>query len=143
MSAAVTINRPIKDVFDYVTDIPRETEWFTGMRAVRRLSRLGHGTGTEYEFRMRLWGYPFSTLMRVTDFAPPGRMTMLSIRSPITFSATYSFEPLPDGGTLVRLDAHVIGGSVYRLLGPAFLPMLRVAISRRFALLKQRMEAPA
>lgn len=141
MSAAVTINRPIQEVFDYVTDIPRETEWFTGMRAVRSLSHHGHGIGTEYEFGMRLWGYRFSSRMRVTDFAPPGRMTLLSIRSPITFSAMYSFEPLPDGGTRVRLDAHVIGGSVYRLLGPAFLPMLRIAVARRFALLKQRMEA--
>lgn len=138
---AVTINRPIDEVWEYVSDIRNDVEWFTGIKAVRMVSAGEHGAGTELELDIHLFGWRFTSHMRITDFVPPGWMTMLSVRSPINYSATYRLEPANDGtGTTFMLDAHVIAGSVYRLFGPAFTPLLRVAVQRRFAVLKRVLE---
>lgn len=139
--AAITINRPIDEVWDYVSDIRNDVEWFTGVKAVRTLSAVEHGVGAELEVDTHLLGWRFTTRLRITDFVPPGRMTLLSARSLIHYSATYRLEPANEGtGTTFMLDALVIAGGYYRLLGPAFVPLLRKAVQRRFTVLKQVLE---
>jgi uncharacterized protein YndB with AHSA1/START domain len=142
IQAAITINRPIGEVWDFVSDIRNQVQWFAGMRAVRAVSAVERGTGAELEVDVQLFGWRFTSRMKVTDFVPPGRMTMLSARSPINFSAAYRLEPANDGfGTTFMLEAIVIAGSIFRLFGPAFGPMLRAAVRRRFIALKQLLES--
>jgi hypothetical protein len=87
--------------------------WWTGVKAVRILSP------GELELYVCLFGWRFTSHMRITDFVPPGRMTLLSARSPINFSGTYRLEPANEGtGTTFMLNALVIAGSFYRLRGP-------------------------
>jgi uncharacterized protein YndB with AHSA1/START domain len=139
--AAITINRPINEVWEYVSDIRNQVQWFAGMRTIRAVSAVERGTGAELEVEAQLFGWRYTSRMKVTDFVPPGRMTMLSARSPINFSATYRLEPANDGtGTTFMLEAIVIAGSFFRLLGPAFAPMLRTAVQRRFVVLKHVLE---
>jgi hypothetical protein len=139
---AITINRPIAEVWEYVSDIRNDVQWFRGIKAVRPLSAVERGAGAVLEIEAHLFGWRFTSQMRVTDFVPPGRMALLSSHSAaIHYSATYRFEPANEGaGTIFMLDAHVIAGSYYRLFGPAFAPLLRVALRRRFAVLKQVLE---
>jgi hypothetical protein len=139
--AAITINRPIDEVWEYVSDLRNDVQWFDGVRAVRPLSAVERGAGAELQVDAYLFGWRFTSRMRITDFVPPGRMTMLSSHSAITYSATYRLEPANEGnGTTFVLDALVIAGSYYRLLGPAFGPLLRVAVQRRFVVLKRVLE---
>ena len=138
---AITINRPIGEVWEYVSDIRNDVEWFSGIKTVRPLSAVERGAGAELEVHAHLFGWRFISHMRITDYVPPGRMTMLSALSAINYSATYRLEPANEGtGTTFMLDALVIAGSFYRLLGPAFAPLLRIALRRRFAVLKQVLE---
>ena len=139
--AAITINRPIDEVWEYVSDLRNKVEWFTGIKAVRMVSTGEHGVGTELELYVHLFGWRFTSYMRITDFVPPGRITMLSARSPVHYSGTYRLEPANDGtATNFTLDAIVIAGSFYRLFGPAFGPLLRITVQRRFAVLKRLLE---
>lgn len=138
---AITINRPIAEVWEYVSDIRNDVQWFSGVKAVRPLSAVERGAGAVLQVDAHLFGWRFTSHLRITDFVPPGRMTMLSSHSAINYSATYRLEPANEGtGTTFMLDALVIAGSYYRLLGPAFAPLLRVALRRRFAVLKQVLE---
>ena len=136
--AAITIERPIGEVWEYVSDIRNDVEWFAGIKAVRTVSDVKREAGAELELDAHLFGWRFTSRMRITDYVPPGRMTMLSALSPINYSATYRLEPANDGtGTTFMLDALVIAGSYYRLFGPAFAPLLRAAVQRRFVVLKR------
>jgi len=141
--AAITIDRPIHDVFGYVCDIRNDVQWCSTVKAVRTVSAVELGIGCRYELDVRLFGWRFTSGMRVTDFVPPGRMTMLSGHSGnLTYSGIYRLEPAKDGaGTLLILDVHFIASGYYRMFGPAFGPMLRRTVQRDFVVLKQVLES--
>ncbi len=52
----ITINRPVAEVFAYVSDLPRGTEWQPGLVEVRRITEGPEGVGTQYYWRTQIHG---------------------------------------------------------------------------------------
>lgn len=137
----VIIDRPVDEVFAYVTDLRNDIEWFQGIKSVHVTSIVDHGVGTEYEQDTFFLGWRFMSRHRVTEYIPPARMTLLAIKSATPFTALYLFEPVSDGrSTRFVLDAQVIGSSVYRYFGRWFIPLLVKAVDKRIAILKAVLE---
>ncbi len=141
VTESVEIERPISEVFDFVADLTRDPQWFRGVREVRVLSTVERGAGTEYEQVTRLFGWPFIAHVRMTEYEPPHRAVLESIRSATPFRAEYRLGQLNGGrSTRYTLDATVAGSSFYRLFGPVFLPLLRRATRQRLGGHKRLLE---
>jgi hypothetical protein len=139
---SVEIDRPVPEVFDFVADLTHDPAWFRGVRSVRVVSAVQCGLGTEYEQTTRLFGWPFTARVVITEYDRPWRAALRSLRSATPFAATYLFEPLSGGRTRYTLEAEVAGVGFYRLFGPLFLPLLRRATARRLLALKSLLEHP-
>jgi hypothetical protein len=132
----------VAEVFAFVADLTHDPQWFRGVHEVRVVSATASGVGTEYEQITRLFGWLFTARVLMTEFDPPRRAALRSLRSATPFLATYLFDPIDGGrGTRYTLDAEVSGAGFYRLFGPLFLPLLRCAARSRLLGLKRLLES--
>ncbi len=137
----LVVDRPVDQVFAYVTDSRNNVEWFRGVRAVRVLSLVDHGVGAEYEQDNLLFGWRFTARMRVTEYVPPARLSLLSTVSATPYTATFTFQSIDAGqSTRMVLDTKVVGASVYRYMGRWFFPLLHRAVTKRLHLLRDILE---
>jgi uncharacterized protein YndB with AHSA1/START domain len=53
LANSINIDRPVADVFAYVTDLSNEPAWHTDLLEARRVSEGPAGIGTRYEVRFK------------------------------------------------------------------------------------------
>jgi uncharacterized protein YndB with AHSA1/START domain len=135
----IVVDRPIGEVFAFVTDPRNDPQWWRGVREVRIVTS-GDPVGTEYEQVTHLFGQRFVARIGLTEHDPPHRAVLTAVRSAVPFTATYSFEPVDAGRTRFRMTATVAVAGAYRLLGPVFLPLLRHRTRSYFRVLKHVLE---
>jgi uncharacterized protein YndB with AHSA1/START domain len=109
-SANVNIDRPVTEVFAYVTEPRHFPAWNS---AVESVTPAG---GNRYAMRRQLPGGPATNDLAVTASDPPTLFEIRTTTGPTPFVYRYRFEPA-GGGTLVTLDAQVeLPGLLARLL---------------------------
>lgn len=98
----IEVDRPLTEVFAYISDFARIEEWDPAVARGVRLTPGAPGIGSEYRIEMKAG---FALHYRVIDFEPRKRMLM-DVQSRI-FSAREEilFSELPDGGSAVRYIA--------------------------------------
>jgi uncharacterized protein YndB with AHSA1/START domain len=130
------IRRPRHEVYQYVADLERDTQWWTGVLAVRRL-------GPDlYEQVNRLAGLTFTIRVIIIAAVPPQRLTYRSAPgTPVPFQATYLLSETPSGTGLTFRAEVTASGVAFRLLGPAFRWHLRRVTQRNFDRLSRLLEA--
>jgi uncharacterized protein YndB with AHSA1/START domain len=115
VTTTVDINRPIEEVFEYLTNVDNAPEWSVEIVEVTRDGpfRLG-ATGKD----VRMMGKKqVSMPWTVTEFAPPRRM-VLEYTEPFAFSAAFLFEATSLGTTQVTCTSQMNPTGRWRLLSP-------------------------
>jgi uncharacterized protein YndB with AHSA1/START domain len=97
-TTAITIGRPIDDVFARLADPSGFPEWNS---AVESVQPRGEG---RYVMRRRLPGGPAINDLEIVERQPPTAFAVRTTSGPTPFAYHYAFEPV-DGGTLVTLRA--------------------------------------
>jgi uncharacterized protein YndB with AHSA1/START domain len=117
-SYAVTIQRPVGDVFAYVADGEHDPEWRPGVLDIRRAS--GDGMGARYAQGVRgPMGRRIAADYEITAFEPDRRIEFQVIAGPARPRGRYDFEPVDTGTRLTfSLDAE-LGGVRGLLMGRA------------------------
>lgn len=123
---------PVEDVFPFFTDVEnleRITPSELGFSVVPPIP-LEVAEGTEFEYRLRLWGIPFGWRSRIPVWDPPHRFADEQLRGPYhTWYHEHRFEA-SQGGT--RMTDRV----TYRLpghpLAAPLLPLVRRQLERIF-----------
>ena len=116
-SYAVTIARPADEVFAFLADGEKCTQWRHGVLDIRRDS--GDGVGTRYTQGVRgPMGRRIAADYVITVFEPGRRLEFETVAGPVRPHGRYDLEPAQDGGTRLTfsLDAH-IGGLRGLLMG--------------------------
>lgn len=122
---SITINRPVADVFDYVTDLSNEPAWHTDLLEARRTSDGPAGIGTRYQVRFKpFMGYSEGT-EEVIGFEPKRLQVVRGEVGPMRPTVTYLVEP-SDGGTQFSRRLQLEASGLMGLL----LPLMRVMIVR-------------
>ena len=118
-SHEVVVKRPIEEVFAYLADGERCTEWRPGVVSIARVSGDG-GVGTRYAQQVRgPMGRSIAADYEITRSDPPRLLEFQTVTGPARPHGLYELEEL-DGGTRVRftLDAD-LGGVRGLLMGGA------------------------
>ena len=132
------IDRPVEEVFEYLTDVSRLPEWQSSAESAAIEGELREGALVR-EVRSFMGRRAASTL-EVTEYEPPRRFSLRVVEGPIHYWVEHRLEPL-DGRTLVTLVGHGEARGVPRLMQGA----VRRAVERQFVkdleALKQNIES--
>jgi uncharacterized protein YndB with AHSA1/START domain len=112
-SYAVTINRPVADVFAYVANGENCKEWRPGvLDIIRAGGEMIDGVGTRYLQGVKgPMGRRISADYEITVFEPDKRIEFQTVSGPARPHGRYDFAATADGGTKLTfgLDAELSG----------------------------------
>ncbi len=89
---SILINRPIEEVFTYVSDLTHSAEWQNGLVEVRMVSEGPVGVGTRYAFVRSFMGKKMEASNEIEEFVPNSKIAFKTTSGPIPLEASYLFE---------------------------------------------------
>jgi uncharacterized protein YndB with AHSA1/START domain len=110
----VEIERPVRDVFAYVTDVGNLPKW---QRATSEAAWVGGeppGTGARIRQKTRFLGRTMDIELEVTAYETERRFDLRTLKGPISFTVRHSFQP-SDGGTKIQFVGEGEAGGFFRL----------------------------
>lgn len=104
---SIVINRPVEEVFAFVTDGSKASQWQGGLEAVEGQANT---VGDQYTEVRKFLGREMRSVMEVTAFEPNSRWAARVLKGPVPYEVSVQFEPL-DGGTRMttRVDGEPTG----------------------------------
>jgi uncharacterized protein YndB with AHSA1/START domain len=139
--SSIEIARPPDQVFAYVTDPSRFTEWQHDVVNVRMEGGGAPGVGSRFTTTRRIGGVERTMTQEITENNPPTDWAARAIAGPIRAHADITVEPL-NGGARSRVtfaldfEGHGIGVPLI----PAIRRMAAKGAPRSYRNLKERLE---
>jgi len=127
-SDSTTIDRPVEDVFAYVTDTANDPAWHTDILEARKTSDGPIGAGTTWHQRIKPFMGVSEATAEVVAFEPHRKEVLRGVAGPMQPTLTYLFEPAGGGTTFTRRIQIEASG----LMG-LMLPLMRPMIGKRNA----------
>lgn len=103
---SIFVERPIEEVFAYLTDLGRVPEWQTNVLFLQLQSGGTLRTGAHLVELRKFLGRKIESVVEVTDYTPPHRYTIKVQSGPIPFEIS---NLLSESGGGTRIDASVEG----------------------------------
>ena len=135
------INRPIEDVFSYVSDPLNFPRWNSAVQAVRKTSAGANDTGSTYVMERELptTGRAINEL-EVVASERPSEFAIRATTGPTPFMYRYRFTA-ENGETVMQLEAEVELPRAAALLPQLAQRAVKKGVDDNFATLKQILEA--
>jgi len=136
------VERPVEEVFAYLTDLERVPDWQTNVLFLQLQSSGGLRKGARLVELRKFLGRKVESVVEVTEYEPPERYT-ISVRSgPVPFSIS---NTLSESGGGTRIDAVVEGepGRFFGLIEWRVVKAVERELSNSLATLKDILEARA
>jgi len=138
----VTIERPIAEVFAYVTDIDRLAEWQPNVISVTNETGGPIAKGTRLrEVRRGPMGREVSALVEVSAFEPERRFDLRVLEGPLPIDGAHTFSA-EGNSTHIEFTAEGAPSGPLRLLAPLLARVLRRQFEAYYAKLSENL-APA
>ena len=138
----VRIERPIEEVFAYVSDPLNFPRWNSAVEAVRKTSAGESDVGSTYLMERQLPTGRASNELEIVAHERPKAFAIRATSGPTPFVYRYRFSS-ESGGTVVQLDAEVELQGTAALLGKLARPAVKKGVDENFAALKELLEARA
>jgi uncharacterized membrane protein len=107
---SVVINRPVAEVFAFVTDPANNTKWQDGLVESRMATSDPMGVGAQVIDVRKFLGRDMESKLEVTVFEPNKRFMQKVISGPIPFEIIETFDPDVNGTKLTVLTHGEPGG---------------------------------
>jgi len=137
--ASVRIERPVEEVFAYVSDPENFPRWNSAVRTVRPTSAGEVAVGSTYAMTRDLPTGRAENELEITAHEPPRAFAIRTLSGPTPFVYRYAFSS-SDGGTLLELDAEVELPGAAALMGPLARRAVKRGVDENFATLKAVLE---
>jgi carbon monoxide dehydrogenase subunit G len=135
----VRIDRPVDEVFDYVSDPRNFPHWNSAVQAVRETSPGADGIGATYLMERELPSGHAENQLEVVDQRRPRELEIQTTSGPTPFTYRYRFTD-EGGGTHLELAAEVELGGIAGALGPLASRAVKRGVDSNFADLKRILE---
>jgi uncharacterized protein YndB with AHSA1/START domain len=121
----VTVNRPQKDVFDYLAEGTHNREWRSGVLEIERTS-AAEGQGATYrQVLSGPGGRRIDGDYRVTVFDPPRRLEFQVTAGPARPTGVFELSENADQSTRVRFSLDLNPSGLMRLMTPMISRQMR------------------
>jgi uncharacterized protein YndB with AHSA1/START domain len=137
---SIVIDRPIAEVFAFVTDQRNTPQWQAGLVEVRPLAEGLPGVGKRYALVRKFMGRRMEAVNEYLRYETDKLVTFKTISGP-EVEASYLFEPVENGTRVtsrVRLQIPGVMGLFDPLIGMSLRREMRAALPALKALLESR-----
>lgn len=139
---SIEINRPLEEVFAYLSNLENNSEWRSSSFEARKTSEGPIGVGTRYRMVNNILGLRLENEAEVIEYEPNRKCTNRSTSGPLPITAQRIFERVK-GGTRVRFVVEVEPRGFFKLVEPFLARLARRRVVTDAAHLKNLMEARA
>ncbi len=139
---SAVINRPLEEVFAFVTNLEHAPRWLPDVTRIELLTPGPLRVGSRFKETRLMKGKEHSAVIEVSVHEPPHRHAASATMMGVT--ATYHYHFSPDGsGTRVHLVAEVAGRGLGKLLVPMVTGAMKKQDGDQLDRLKAAIEAQA
>ena len=110
---SVIINRPVKEIFDFVTEVTNHPK-FSPSETAEWASQDAPKLGSIFRSVSRFLGRSIESTGEITSWNPPHKYSYSGNSGPITLFNQWEFEEI-DGGTQVTLSGEVEAGGFFNV----------------------------
>ena len=142
VEASVVINRPVEEVFAFVTTPENDPQWRSGMLESKQTSEGPKGVGTTEQGVVQLLGRRIEWTAEATEYEPNKKVKDKVAAGPMSAEQSQTFEPV-EGGTRFTLVLEGETGGFFRLAEPIVIRILQRDLEADVANLKDILEAEA
>jgi len=104
------INRPVQEVFDFVTNPANYAKWSSGIRSAEWTSDGPPGVGSTVKGVAKFLGRKIEFVTEITGWDPPNLWSVKSVGGPLPLESTSKFEGQGDGTLVTETSQIEIGG---------------------------------
>ena len=126
---SIFINRPLQEVFDYVTNPTNNAQWQRSTQSAEWTSDGPPGIGSTFKIVNRFLWRNMEVTAEITAWEPPNTLTVKAVSGPIPFESTYYFEAQGDGTQMTFKSQAEIGGLFQRLIRKQFEKQLDTSVN--------------
>jgi carbon monoxide dehydrogenase subunit G len=130
VQVSIVINRPLEEVFSFLSNLENNMKWRSGMIKAEKVSEGPIGVGTTYRMINNFFGRQVEGEAVVTEYELNRKYSTMN-KSGLPIKTQRMFEPV-EGGTRVTFSVETEVGGFFKLVEP-----LMARIGRR------RLEADA
>jgi uncharacterized protein YndB with AHSA1/START domain len=142
IEVSTVIDRPIEEVFAFVTDPEKMSLWMSDLVEAKQTSEGPVGVGTTASAVANPLGRRIESTQDVVEYEPNRKFAIKSTSGPVASEDQFTFESIGSGTKVTRVTEAELGG-FFRLAEPLVARMLRRQFETNFANLKDRLEALA
>ena len=146
VEASEVINRPVEEVFEFVTDLKNDLLWQSGVLESEQTSEGPMGVGTTHRSVSQFMGRRMEGTAEVIEYKANKKITYKAASGPMSLEISYAFEPVEGGTRISFVGEGETGGFFKRLFGLADSILVRMAqrgMETDLANLKDILEAQA
>ena len=137
---SVDIDRPLSEVWEYLTDPERVPEWQSSAESSHQITDGPMGAGTHLRDERRFMGRRATSEVEVTEYEPQRLFTLHGLSGPVRFTVRHR---LSENGKGTRLDveAEADPGGLGRFMRPVIERAAAHEFRGDFNRLKHNLEA--
>ncbi len=135
----IVVDRPVSEVFSYVTDVSNLPEWQGGVLEARQESEGAVGVGTRFAEVRKFLGRRIESTLEVTEHEPDRIFSLKVTSGPVPFEVRHTFEAA-DGGTRIRIEGEAEPGGFFKMAEPLVGRQATRTFEHDFATLKDVLE---
>ena len=137
---SMVINRSADDVFAYLTDVAKGTEWQAELVEASQTSTGPVGLGTTIREVRRFMGRKMESVFQITEFEPSQKLAFQSTVAPFPMRGQYVLEP-EDAGTRVTFVVEADLSGAFKLAETIVVHTAKRQIDADLTKLKALLEA--
>jgi uncharacterized membrane protein len=139
--STIEIDRSQEDVFAYLDQLDRHSDWQAGLISSRLETQGPIGVGTRVTDTRQVPGGPQEMTYEVTEHDPPRRSSWRGINGPVRAVGTVLVEPIGDGArSRVTVQFDLEGHGLGLLIAPFARMQARRQVPKDQATLKEILE---
>ncbi len=141
---SIEINRSPEDVFAYLDDLARHSEWQSQLESVTVETDGPTRVGTRATDVRRVPGGKQAVTYEITEHDPPRRASFRGLNGPVRPVGSVTVEPAGEGRSKVTLELDLQGhGLLGLIVGPLARSQARKQVPEDQKQLKKRLESGA
>ena len=137
VNVGIEIDAPAAEVFAYIADMSRNTEWQKGMKECRWTSEPPLRLGSTYDQVAGFMGKEIVSSFEVTEFTDGEQIRIESTGGSMPLDITRSVEPLGDDRCRVRARVRGDASGVFSVAAPMMKTMVARSVKADYRRLKQ------
>src|ERR1700681_3297102 len=136
------INRPVDQVFAFVSDLENDPPW-TSVAEMHRSSKGPIGVGTTFRQRARILGVRLDLFLEVVGYEMNHSITLKTISGVLSFEGTRIVETVDGAATRVTMVGHGHARGAWRLAEWLLAAIGVRQLRAQLGTLKQLLEIPS